>query len=175
MHFCQSFADKRLYTRCSTKGAARCSFCRAPYNSYFGKVFLRDFANTSNNLRKHWISAEVLLTEGYAQGPLRKGLLIAPFEEPLKMLLWERLTNRIYQCLTLHFWLVFTDRRLCARRSTKGVPHCYSGAVFYLNNYFGKAWLIGFIDTGNKKLICRLSADSKLCTRRSTKWHRSAF
>ena len=40
-----------------------------------------------------------MLLEGSVQGTLRKNLIIAPFVEPLKMLLWESLTDKIYQYL----------------------------------------------------------------------------
>ena len=35
--------------------------------------------------------------EAYVQGALRKELPIAPFIEPLKQLLWEILTAKVYQ------------------------------------------------------------------------------
>ena len=35
--------------------------------------------------------------QGYVQGALQKELLIAPFVEPLKQLLWETLTADVYQ------------------------------------------------------------------------------
>ena len=35
--------------------------------------------------------------EGYVQGALRKELLITPFVEPLKQILWESLTTNVYQ------------------------------------------------------------------------------
>ena len=38
-----------------------------------------------------------------------------------------------------------------------------------------KPSLIAFLDTSNKRLVCRLSADSGLCTRRSTKGQKTAF
>ena len=38
-----------------------------------------------------------------------------------------------------------------------------------------KPALVGFIDTSNKMLVCRCSADSELCTKRSAKGQGSAF
>ena len=38
-----------------------------------------------------------------------------------------------------------------------------------------KPSLIAFLDTSNKRLVCRLSDDSGLCTRRSTKGQKTAF
>ena len=46
---------------------------------------------------KHCIFAKFVPVEGYVQSAQRKKLLIAPFVEPLKMLLWESLTGKIYQ------------------------------------------------------------------------------
>ena len=83
--FLLNFADGKLSRRCCTKGAAHYSFCRALYNSYFGKALLRDFANSWNNLLKHCTSAEYLLIQGYVQGALRKELFIAPFVEHFKI------------------------------------------------------------------------------------------
>ena len=37
--------------------------------------------------------------ESYAQVALQKELIIASFVEPLKMLLWESITDKIYQYL----------------------------------------------------------------------------
>ena len=59
--FLSNFDDRRLSTRCPTKGAPHCSFRRAPYKSYFGKVLLRDFVGTWNNFLQHCISAKCLL------------------------------------------------------------------------------------------------------------------
>ena len=67
--------------------------------TYSGKVFLISFFDTSNKLLKHCIFTDSLLIVNYIQGVLRKELLIAPLVEPLKMLLWESLTDRIYQYL----------------------------------------------------------------------------
>ena len=36
-----------------------------------------NFANTGKNLLKYWICAEFLLMESYAQGALRKAVLIS--------------------------------------------------------------------------------------------------
>ena len=38
-----------------------------------------------------------------------------------------------------------------------------------------KPALVGFIDTSNKIIVCLYSADSELCTKRSTKEQGSAF
>ena len=43
-----------------------------------------NFASTWYNLLKPYISANLLLTEGYVQGALRKELRIAPFVERFK-------------------------------------------------------------------------------------------
>ena len=48
------------------------------------------FASAWNNLSEHYISAYVLLMEGYAQGALRKGLLIDPFVERFETAILEK-------------------------------------------------------------------------------------
>ena len=48
---------------------------------------------------KNFIFAKFSLLEGQVQGALRKKLLITPFVDPLKRLLWKSLTDKIYQNL----------------------------------------------------------------------------
>ena len=78
--------------RCSTKGAAQCSFHRALKSSYFEKVLLRNFDSTWNILLKHYISAEFLLMEGYVQGALRKEPFVERFKTTtLRKSYWQML------------------------------------------------------------------------------------
>ena len=57
------------------------------YNRYFGKVLLRNFAYSWNNLLKHCTAAEYLLIQGFVQGALRKELSFCSFvERPLHSL-----------------------------------------------------------------------------------------
>ena len=84
MYLCHVFADRRLSTRCSTKGAVPCSFRRVPLNSYLGKVLLRDIASIWNNFLKNSISAQYLVMQGYVQDALQKESLIAPLVEHFK-------------------------------------------------------------------------------------------
>ena len=49
-----------------------------------------EFASTWNNLLKYCMSLDFLLTEGYAQGALRKELRISPFVEHFKIASLER-------------------------------------------------------------------------------------
>ena len=95
LHFCWIFADEKLFTWRSKKEAACCSFLRVLQHSYFGKVSLITFIDTLNKILKHRIFTDSFLIVNYIQGILRKELLSAPFVEPLKMLLWENLTNNI--------------------------------------------------------------------------------
>ena len=81
MHFSRILAGGRICTGCFTEGPAM-----GPLVEYFKTATLE---------RSHWcilpvlgiiylknsISSDVLLMEGYAQGALRKGLLIDPFVE----------------------------------------------------------------------------------------------
>ena len=85
MDFCWIFADRKLFTVCSTKGAAYCSFRRALWNSYFGKVLLMNFASSWNKLFKWGISVNCLLMEVYVQGALWNVLHITPFVERFKI------------------------------------------------------------------------------------------
>ena len=49
--------------------------------------------SANSRLLKHFIFARFLLIEGWEQGALRKELIVAPFESPLKQLLWESLNG----------------------------------------------------------------------------------
>ena len=84
IHLSWSFGGRRLSTRCSSKGAAHGTFCRALWTNYFEGVFLKEFASTWNNLLNHCTSAQILLIKALVQSALRKELSIAPFEERLK-------------------------------------------------------------------------------------------
>ena len=63
---------------------------------------------------KYCIFTDSLLIVNYMQGFLRKELLIATFVEPLKMLLWENLTdnststwkNLLKHCISAKFSLI---------------------------------------------------------------------
>ena len=84
MYLCHVFAGRRLSIRCSTKGAAPCSFRIVPLKSYLGKVLLRDIASIWNNFFRNSISAEYLAMQGYVQGALQKDPLIAPLVDHFK-------------------------------------------------------------------------------------------
>ena len=95
LHFYWIFADERLFTGGSTKRGACCSFLRALQHDYFEKVSLITFIDTLKKMLKHCIFTESLLIVKYIQEILRKELLIAPFWEPLKILLRENITDNI--------------------------------------------------------------------------------
>ena len=77
--FSQTFADSSLSTKCSTKGAVLCFFCRALEYTYFGKFFPILFASTWKKSLKQSIYLEFFLIKGLVQGALRKEQAIASF------------------------------------------------------------------------------------------------
>ena len=84
MHFCRFFADRRLSTRRSMKGAVHCPFRGALWNNYFEKVLMIKFISNWNDLLKHYIFVDSLLMLNYVQGALRNKLRIAPFIKQFK-------------------------------------------------------------------------------------------
>ena len=84
LHFSQFLVDRKLSTRRSTKGTARCHIYRALWNNYFGKALLIHFISTWINSLKHCIFADFLLIVSYVQGFLRKKPFITPFVEDFR-------------------------------------------------------------------------------------------
>ena len=78
MNLCWIFPGRRLWTGCSTKGAAHSSFHRGFEIATLGSSCKWILPVLWIKLFKHWIYVEFLLVEGYVQGALRKDLLMAP-------------------------------------------------------------------------------------------------
>ena len=111
MHFSRIFADPRLNTRPSTKGAVHSYFRKVLWKNYFEKVLLTNFISIWKNSRKYCIFADFLLIVSYVQIVLPKELLIAPFVEHFSITtlgksLWQALLILWRKCWSIAFcWL----------------------------------------------------------------------
>ena len=74
-------AERRLNTKKNKKEAAHSSFRGALLKKLLWKVCLINFISNRNNLRRHCVFSDSLLILSYAQGALRKELLMARFLE----------------------------------------------------------------------------------------------
>ena len=132
MHCCRIFADGKVSTWCSTKGASHCS--TAPFVEPLKPATLG---------KSYWEILPILTTiytkiaflprfcwykDKYKVLYKRSGSLLLSYSS-LKQLLKKGLTERFCQYLeqvteTLLFCRISADTRLCTRCSTKGAAHC---------------------------------------------------
>ena len=71
--FLLKFCNGSLCTGCSMKGAAYCSFVKAPLSNYFGKVSLIMFISTLSKMLKHCIFVEFFSDRKLSTRYSRKG------------------------------------------------------------------------------------------------------
>ena len=128
MHFCRFFPDRRLSTRCFTKGATHCSFFRA-----LSKYYWKGLQFTLALYFYQFFVDRKLSTRYSTKGAAHR----------------ENLTDKFYQCmekfaLALRFRWLHADIKLCTRLSTKEAVHCSYRRALY-NNYLKKIPQITFI------------------------------